>query len=68
MAPSRTFGEQTTLERVVEGRGSGMDFSTGSEVPNDDVAVAASGSKAVHAPAFDVTTDEARDDLLTEFG
>jgi ribonucleoside-diphosphate reductase alpha chain len=45
-----------------------MDFSTGSEVPNDDVAVAASGSKAVHAPAFDVKTDATRDELLTEFG
>ena len=34
-----------------------MDFSTGSEVPSDDVATAASSTKAVHAPRFDVTTD-----------
>jgi len=45
-----------------------MDFSTGSAVPSDDTATAASGSKAVHAPKFDVATDSARDVLLTEFG
>jgi ribonucleoside-diphosphate reductase alpha chain len=45
-----------------------MDFSTGSEVSSDDVATAATGSKAVHAPRFDVKTDAKRDALLTEFG
>ena len=45
-----------------------MDFSTGSAVPSDDVATATSGSKAVHAPRFDVKTDPRRDELLTEFG
>ncbi len=45
-----------------------MDFSSSSGVPNDDVAVAATGSKAVHAPRFDVKTDASRDELLTEFG
>jgi ribonucleoside-diphosphate reductase alpha chain len=69
MAPSRTIGEQTVLEGAVEGRGVTMDFSTGSEVPSDDVATASStSSKAVHAPKFDVKTDAKRDDLLTEFG
>src|SRR5215212_9549623 len=72
MAPSRTSQEQTVLGaddvRAEEGRGSAMDFSTGSEVPSDDVAVASSGSKTVDARAFEVTTDETRDELLTEFG
>jgi ribonucleoside-diphosphate reductase alpha chain len=45
-----------------------MDFSTGSEVPADEVATASSGSKSVHAPRFAVKTDAKRDDLLTEFG
>jgi ribonucleoside-diphosphate reductase alpha chain len=45
-----------------------MDFSTGSQVPVDDGAPAASGSKTVHAPRFNVTTDAKRDELLTEFG
>jgi ribonucleoside-diphosphate reductase alpha chain len=45
-----------------------MDFSTGSEVPSDDVSTVTSSSKAVHAPRFDVETDAKRDDLLTEFG
>jgi ribonucleoside-diphosphate reductase alpha chain len=45
-----------------------MDFSTGSEVPSDDVALASSGSKSVHAPKFYVITDASRDALLTEFG
>src|SRR5689334_7824024 len=67
MAPSRTSQEQTVLERAEAGRGSAMDFSTGSEVPSDDVATTASGSKAVHAPKFDVTTNSSRDALLTEF-
>src|SRR5437868_8927425 len=67
MAPSRTIGEQTVLETVV-GRGSAMDFSTGSEVPSDDVSTVTSSSKAVHAPRFDVKTDPGRDELLTEFG
>jgi ribonucleoside-diphosphate reductase alpha chain len=45
-----------------------MDFSTGSEVPVDDVAAASSSTKSVHAPRFDVKTDAKRDELLTEFG
>jgi len=45
-----------------------MDFSTSSAVPSDDVSTTATGSKAVHAPKFDVTTDSSRDALLTEFG
>jgi ribonucleoside-diphosphate reductase alpha chain len=45
-----------------------MDFSTGSEVSSDDVSTTATGSKAVHAPKFDVKTDAKRDELLTEFG
>ena len=68
MAPSRTRGEQTVLEGADEGRGSEMDFSTGSEVQSDDVSTIASSTKAVHAPRFDVKTDAARDELLTEFG
>src|SRR3954447_13181639 len=68
MAPSRTSQEQTVLERTGEGRGSAMDFSSSSEVPSDDVSTVASGSKAVHAPKFDVKTDAKRDELLTEFG
>src|SRR6476659_3744109 len=68
MAPSRTSQEQTVLERADEGRGSAMDFSTGSEVSSDDVTATATGSKAVHAPKFDVKTDAKRDELLTEFG
>src|SRR5690349_20452106 len=68
MAPSRTIGEQTVLDRTDEGRGSAMDFSTGNDIPVDDAAVATSGSKSVHAPRFAVKTDESRDALLTEFG
>src|SRR6476620_12057481 len=68
MAPSRTSQEQTVLDRADEGRGSAMDFSTGSQVPSDDVSTVTSSSKAVHAPRFDVKTDAKRDDLLTEFG
>ena len=45
-----------------------MDFSTGSEVSSDDVATATSNSKSIDAPAFNVQTDAARDELLTEFG
>ena len=69
MAPSRTFEEQAVLDRADAGRGSAMDFSTGTQVPSDDLATTTtSGSKAVHAPRFDVETDTARDELLTEFG
>jgi ribonucleoside-diphosphate reductase alpha chain len=69
MAPSRTNMEQTARERAGEERGSDMDFSTGSEVPSDDVSTTtSSASKAVHAPKFDVKTDTGRDELLTEFG
>src|SRR5688500_13740369 len=46
-----------------------MDFTTGSQVPSDDVAGAAGPSrKSIAPPAYPVTTDSARDDLLTEFG
>ncbi len=45
-----------------------MDFSTGSEVPSDDTATAVRTSKTVDARAFEVTTDESRDALLTDFG
>jgi ribonucleoside-diphosphate reductase alpha chain len=45
-----------------------MDFSTGPEVPSDDVSTSESSTKAVHAPRFDVKTDASRDALLTEFG
>jgi ribonucleoside-diphosphate reductase alpha chain len=68
MAPSRTNWEQTAPERAVEERGSDMDFSTGSEVPSDDVSTTSSSTKAVHAPKFAVKTDAKRDELLTEFG
>ena len=73
MAPSRTFEEQTVRDaddiRAVQGRGSAMDFSTGSEVPSDDVSTTtSSASKRVDAPKFDVQTDASRDELLTEFG
>src|SRR3954454_3608415 len=68
MAPSRTRGEQTVLDRADEGRGSEMDFSTGSAVPSDDVSTTVSSTNAVHAPRFDVKTDATRDELLTEFG
>src|SRR3954453_4510131 len=70
MAPSRTSGEQTVLEGAVEERGSAMDFSTGSEVPADDVSTASVSrtSKTVDARAFEVKTDTARDERLTEFG
>src|SRR6478609_11393006 len=68
MAPSQTSSEQAALEEADEGRGSAMDFSTGSAVTSDDVSTTASGTKSVHAPKFAVTTDAKRDDLLTEFG
>ena len=46
-----------------------MDFSTGSEVPTRRrFATAVSSSKTVHAPRFEVKTDTARDELLTDFG
>ncbi len=45
-----------------------MDFTTGNEVPATDVAAAAPSSKSVAPPAFPVEKDEARDELLTEFG
>ncbi len=45
-----------------------MDFSTGSEVPSDDTATAVRTSKTIDARAFEVTTDNSRDALLTEFG
>ena len=45
-----------------------MDFSSQSEVPSDDIAATTSSTKSVHAPRFDVVTDDSRDALLTEFG
>src|SRR4051794_12695679 len=66
MTPSRTSGEQTALDGPAV-RGSAMDFSTTSEVSSDDVSTART-SKTVDSRAFDVKTDESRDDLLTEFG
>ena len=68
MAPSRTFREQAASSGAEAGRGSAMDFSTGSQVPERRRAIAATGSKRVHAPRFDVKTDTTRDDLLTDFG
>jgi ribonucleoside-diphosphate reductase alpha chain len=68
MAPSRTIGEQTVLEGAAEGRGNAMDFSSSNAVTSDDVSTAARTSKTVDARAFPVTTDPARDELLTEFG
>ena len=72
MAPSRTHSEHAVLGvddvGISEGRGSAMDFSTGSEVSSDDVSTVSSSTKTVHAPRFDVKTDAARDELLTEFG
>src|SRR6478609_7088642 len=68
MAPSRTIQERAALEEAAEGRGSAMDFSTGSAVSSDDISTATSGSKRVDALKFDVKTDDSRDALLTEFG
>jgi ribonucleoside-diphosphate reductase alpha chain len=69
MAPSRTNEEHAVLEKGREERGSDMDFSTGPEVPTDDVATsAARTSKTVDERAFTVATDDSRDALLTEFG
>src|ERR1044072_6748850 len=68
MAPSRTLEEQTGLARTVEGGRRAMDFSSSSEVPVDDVVAASNSTKSVHAPRFDVKTDDSRDELLTEFG
>src|SRR6476661_6281658 len=68
MDPSRTSQEQTVLDKADEGQGSAMDFSTGSEVPSDDVSAVATGSKAVHAQPFPLDVDHSRDELLTEFG
>src|SRR6185312_1552937 len=68
MASSRTHSEQAVLDGAAEGRGSAMDFSTGSEVPSDDVSTVSSSTKAVHAPRFDIKTEGKRDELLTEFG
>ncbi len=45
-----------------------MDFSTGSDVTSDDVTTIARTSKTVDVRAFDISTDETRDSLLTEFG
>ena len=46
-----------------------MDFTTGSEVPAGDVTASAKpSSKSVAEPAFAITTDPSRDDLLTDFG
>ena len=45
-----------------------MDFTTGSEVPVDDVVAEPRTSKTVDAKAHNVVTDDSRDALLTEFG
>ena len=45
-----------------------MDFTTGSEVPADDVVAEPRTSKTVDAKAHAVVTDDSRDALLTEFG
>src|SRR5204863_815783 len=45
-----------------------MEFSTGLAIPGDVTIASATGSKAVHAPKFDVKTDGSRDALQTEFG
>src|SRR3569832_1546666 len=45
-----------------------MDFSTGSEVPTEEVAVAAAPSKTKGEAAHSIKTDDSRDSLLTEFG
>src|SRR4249919_1376585 len=68
MAPSRTIGEQAVLERTQSGRGSEMDFSSGSEVTYDDVSTGVRTSKTVDARAFKIVTDPSRDALLTDFG
>src|SRR6476620_10528539 len=68
MAPSRTSQEQTVLERADEGRGSAMDFSTGSTTPSDDVTASATGSKTIDPAAYKVEIDPSRDALLTDFG
>lgn len=46
-----------------------MDFSSGNNVGSEDVgATTASGSKTIDSRRFPVTTDSARDALLTDFG
>ena len=45
-----------------------MDFATTNEVTSDDVSGTTRTSKTVDAKRFPVTTDAARDELLTEFG
>nr|WP_294850468.1 ribonucleoside-diphosphate reductase subunit alpha [uncultured Sphingomonas sp.] len=47
-----------------------MDFATSSDVSADDVQATETKrtSKTIDARAFDITTDETRDALLTEFG
>jgi ribonucleoside-diphosphate reductase alpha chain len=69
MGPSRTLEEQAVIEPR-ESRGEVMDFSTGSDVRDDDVTAASTKrtSKTVDTRAFDIVTDETRDALLTDFG
>src|SRR5690606_12717568 len=64
-----TDEEQAVIERH-EGRGRAMDFATTGEVSSDDVSVTETkrDSKTVDKKRFDVKTDSARDELLTEFG
>ncbi len=45
-----------------------MDFTTGSEVPADDVSAEPRTTKTVDSRAHTVVTDDSRDALLTEFG
>jgi ribonucleoside-diphosphate reductase alpha chain len=70
MAPSRTLGEQADAERPDEGRGNEMDFASSGAVGSDDVTDLGTKrtSKTIDTRAFDVTTDDSRDALLTEFG
>ena len=68
MAPSRTIGEQASPEGLPSGRGSVMDFASGTEVTSDDVSEGVRNSKSVDSRAFEVKTDVSRDALLTEFG
>ncbi len=65
----RTIGEQTVLDRDRRSDGEARwIFRPAAKFRATTSRAAATGSKTVHAPRFDVTTDTARDALLTEFG
>ena len=68
MAASRTIREQSAHDRAEQRTGKRDGFFNRSEVPTDDIGTSGTGSKSVHAPKFDVKTDDSRDALLTEFG